>query len=280
LNCRGRILDLSTPAVMGILNITPDSFYDGGMHGEEKEILSHCSKMIEEGAAIIDIGAQSTRPRSILIPEEEEWKRMHPVLKSLRREFPQAVFSVDTFYASVAQQAVAEGADVINDISSGTMDGKMLETVAQLNVPYVLMHMQGTPQTMQVNPHYTDVVKEVIDFFAERTQKLHSMGLNDIILDAGFGFGKTPEHNYHLLNHLDLFKWFEKPLLVGISRKSMVSKILGVKTEDVLNGTTALHMIALQKGASIVRVHDVREAMQAIQLFNAIEASKFVTSQY
>jgi dihydropteroate synthase len=266
LSCRGRLLDLSTPAVMGILNITPDSFYDGGQHAGEKEILSHAEHMLAEGAAIIDIGAQSTRPRAPLITADEEWSRLSPVLKSLRKEFPEAVFSIDTFYSSIAAKSIAEDADMINDVSGGTMDAQMFETVAALQVPYVLMHIQGTPQTMQTNPHYENVVKEVMDYFVERTQKLASLGLNDVILDVGFGFGKTQEHNYTLLHHLDLFKWFEKPILVGISRKSMVSKVLDIKTEESLNGTTVLNTIALLKGASILRVHDVKEAVEAIRL--------------
>jgi dihydropteroate synthase len=271
-------LDLSTPVVMGILNITPDSFYDGGKHSGDKDILTHAEFMLKEGAAIIDIGPQSTRPKSTLISADEEWKRLSSILKALRKEFPKAVFSVDTFYSSVAEKAIAEGADIINDVSGGTMDEKMFETVARLNVPYVLMHIQGTPQTMQANPHYENVVKEVMDFFVEGIQKLTAMGMNDIIIDVGFGFGKTQKHNYQLMNALDLFKWFEKPVLVGVSRKSIVSKVLEIKTEEALNGTTVLNTIALLKGASILRVHDVKEAMEAIRLVKMLEANKVVTS--
>jgi dihydropteroate synthase len=278
LNCRGVLLDLSTPVVMGILNITPDSFHDGGKYSDEKAVLTHAEFMLKEGATIIDIGAQSTRPKSTLISAEEEWSRLSSVLKSLRKELPKAVFSVDTFYSSVAEKAITEGADIINDVSGGTMDEKMFETVARLNVPYVLMHIQGTPQTMQVNPHYDNVVKEVMDFFVERVQRLTSMGMNDIIIDVGFGFGKRQEHNYQLMNALDLFKWFEKPILVGVSRKSIVSKILEIKTDEVLNGTTVLNTIALLKGASMFRVHDVKEAMEAIRLVQMLEANKVVTS--
>jgi dihydropteroate synthase len=277
-NCRGRLIDLSTPVVMGILNVTPDSFFDGGKYPDEQSIFSHAEKMLDDGATIIDVGAQSTRPNSDLISSDVEWNRLAPVLKSLRKEFSEAIFSIDTFYSTVAANAVAEGADFINDVSGGTMDNKMFETAAKLNVPYVLMHIQGTPQTMQQNPQYVEVVKEVMDYFIERTQKLTSMGVNDIILDPGFGFGKTHEHNCQLLNHLDLFKWFEKPLLIGISRKSMVSKVLKIKTEEALNGTTVLNTIALLKGASILRVHDVREAVEAIRLIQTLNANKLVTS--
>jgi dihydropteroate synthase len=277
-SCRGRLVDLSTPLVMGILNITPDSFFDGGKYGDEKGILAHTQKMLQEGAAMIDIGAQSTRPKAVLISAEEEWKRLQPVLKSLRKEFPEAIFSVDTFYSTVAERAVGEGADFINDTSGGTIDEKMFSTIAKLNVPYVLMHIQGTPQTMQQNPHYENVTKEVMDFFVERIQKLTSLGVNDIIIDVGFGFGKNIEHNYELLNHLDLFRMFEKPVLVGLSRKSMVNKVLGVKAEDALNGTSVLNTIALMKGANILRVHDVREATEAIRLTQMIDVNKSVLS--
>jgi dihydropteroate synthase len=278
LNCRGRLLDLSTPVVMGILNITPDSFYDGGQNTDEKSILSHCQKMLEEGATIIDIGGQSTRPKATLIAEGDEWTRLQAVLKAVRKEFPGAIISVDTFYSSIAHKAEDEGADIINDISGGTMDEKMFETVARLNVPYILMHIQGIPQTMQNNPQYENIVTEVMDFFVQRVQKLTSLGLNDIILDVGFGFGKTQEHNYQLLNALDLFQWFEKPILIGVSRKSIVSKVLEIKTEDALNGTTVVNTIALMKGASILRVHDVKEAVQAVRLVQMLEANKVVTS--
>jgi dihydropteroate synthase len=278
LNCRGRLLDLSTPVVMGILNITPDSFFDGGKHADEKNMISHCEKMLTEGATIIDVGAQSTRPKAKLISAEEEWKRLGPAIKSLRNKFPEAVFSVDTFYSSVAANAISEGADMINDVSGGTMDDKMFDIIARLNVPYIVMHMQGTPQTMQQNPQYGNVVKEVMDFFAERINKLESLGVNDVLIDIGFGFGKTQEHNYQLLNGLDLFKWFEKPLVVGLSRKSMVGKVLGIKAEEALNGTTVLNTIALQKGASILRVHDIREAKEAIQLVKMYSANNLVIS--
>jgi dihydropteroate synthase len=278
LNCRGRLLDLSTPAVMGILNLTPDSFFDGGKYTDEKSILNHVAKMLEEGAAIIDVGAQSTRPKSTLIPLEEEEKRLLPKLKSLRKEFPNAVFSVDTFYSSVAEKAIEEGADFINDVSGGMMDNKMFDTVAKLKVPYVLMHIRGTPQNMQDNPQYQNTVTEVMDYLVERIQKLTSLGVNDIIIDVGFGFGKSLEHNLKLLNHLDLFNWLNKPILVGISRKSMVTKALNIKTEDALNGTTVLHTIALMKGADILRVHDVRPAIEAVQIFQKTNMNKFVHS--
>jgi len=265
---------------MGILNVTPDSFFDGGSYTDEKSMLSHVQKMFEEAATIIDIGAQSTRPKSTLISADEEWKRLKSVLKSLRKEFPETIFSVDTFYSAVAEQAINEGADFINDVSGGSMDEKMFETIARLQVPYVLMHMQGTPQTMQQNPQYGNVVKEVMDYFVERVQRLTSLGVNDIILDVGFGFGKTQEHNYQLLNHLDLFKMFDKPMLVGVSRKSMVSKALGIKTEGSLNGTTVLNTIALNKGAAILRVHDVREAVEAIRLTKMTDENNLYFRKY
>jgi len=287
LNCRGRLLDFSTPKVMGILNITPDSFYNGCKYSTESDIVAHLKQMLDEGAAIIDIGAQSTRPKATLISADDEWKRLEAILKLVRKEFPDAVFSVDTFYAEVAKKAVDSGADMINDISGGTMfyppppkggapevpfrgfRGDMFSTIAELKVPYILMHIQGTPQTMQQQPHYGDVVKQVMDYFVERIEQLVSLGAHDIIIDPGFGFGKNTEHNYPLLSHLDLFKFFERPIIVGLSRKSMINKILGTKPEDALNGTTVLNTIALIKGANILRVHDVKEAVEAVKLVEA-----------
>jgi dihydropteroate synthase len=267
---RGRLVDLSTPVVMGILNITSDSFFDGGKFKEVNSAVLQTKKMLDEGAGIIDIGAQSTRPNATLISSEEEWRRLELVLKTLRKEFPDAIFSVDTFYSEIAEKAIDAGADMINDISGGTVDEKMFSVIARYKIPYVLMHMQGTPQTMQQNPQYNNITKEVMGFFAQRIQKLISLGVNDIILDVGFGFGKTLERNYELLSHLELFKFFERPMLVGLSRKSMVNKVLGIKSEDALNGTTVLNTIALMKGANILRVHDVNEAAEAIKLVNCI----------
>lgn len=270
LNTGGKLLDCSAPKVMGILNITPDSFYDGGKYQNENDLFSHAGKMIEEGASIIDIGAQSTRPGAAQIPPGEEWNRLAKPLRQLRNLFPDIVISVDTFYSSIAEQAVAEGADMINDISGGTMDSRMFEMVAGLKVPYVLMHIQGTPQTMQEKPAYKNVVNEVMNYFASRVHTLVSHGVTDIILDPGFGFGKTLEHNFELLADLELFKALGRPLLAGFSRKSMVNKVIRTKPEDSLNGTTVLNTIALQKGISILRVHDVKEAVEAIRLTSKV----------
>ena len=273
LNVSGKLLDCSTPLVMGILNITPDSFYDGGNFENESDLLNHTRKMIDAGASIIDVGAQSSRPGAELLSPKEEWNRLHKPLTLLRKTFPAVVFSIDTFYAEVAANSVAEGADIINDISGGTMDEKMFETIGRLKIPYVLMHILGTPQTMQQNPAYKDVVKEVMDFFAERIFRLNAAGVTDIILDPGFGFGKSVEHNFELLARFDLFKIFDRPLLAGLSRKSMINKVIGTKPEAALNGTTVLNTIALLKGANILRVHDVKEAVETIKLTRQI--SKF-----
>jgi dihydropteroate synthase len=270
LNAGGKLLNCSTPMVMGILNITPDSFYDGGNFTNDKAILLQTEKMIAEGAAIIDIGAQSTRPDARPVSAEDEWKRLRQPLIMLRKTFPGMTFSVDTFYSQVAEQSVDEGADMINDVSAGAMDEEMFSTIARLNVPYVLMHMKGTPMTMQHNPEYADVVKEVMDYFAMRIQCLVMAGVTDLIIDPGFGFGKNLVHNFELLSRLELFKIFDRPVLAGFSRKSMVNKVLGTKPEHALNGTTVLNTIALQKGAGILRVHDVKEAAEAIRLADRI----------
>ncbi|TAL61007.1 MAG: dihydropteroate synthase [Bacteroidetes bacterium] len=263
-----KTLSLSTPAVMGILNVTPDSFYDGGKYGDEKSILLQAEKMLSEGAAIIDIGACSTRPGAPEIPEEEELNRLISALKLVRKKFPDAVISVDTFRSRVAHQAVNESADMVNDVSGGTMDERMFETVGKLRVPYVLTHIKGNPQTMQNNPEYKDVVKEVEYFIGDKINALRKTGTNQIIVDVGFGFGKTLEHNYSLLKHFGEFKEFGLPLLAGISRKGMVCKALGIKPERSLNGTTTANTIALMNGANILRVHDVKEAKEAIKIFN------------
>jgi dihydropteroate synthase len=269
-NCNGVLLDFSTPKVMGILNVTPDSFYDGGKYSAENEIIDHAKQMITEGAAILDIGAQSTRPDAKLVTAEEEWKRLVTVLIKARKEFPSILISVDTFYADVAKRSVDEGADIINDVSGGTMDEQMFPTIGKLKVPYILMHMQGTPQTMQQNPQYKNVSSEVMSYFAERIQQLAALGVHDIILDPGFGFGKTTAHNYELLHHLDLFRMLERPILAGLSRKSMINKVLAIKSGEALNGTTVLNTIALMKGADILRVHDVKEAVETIKLVTCV----------
>jgi len=266
LNTNGKLLDCSQPLIMGILNLTPDSFYDGGKLSDANAAIDLAGQMISHGASIIDVGAQSTRPGAELISADEEWERLKTPLALLHERFPDTVISVDTFYFEVAEKAVAAGAGIINDVSGGSMDKKMFETVARLKVPYILMHMKGTPQTMQQDPVYENVVKEVMDFFVERIQKLTALGVVDLIIDPGFGFGKTMEHNYELLSSLSVFKILERPILVGISRKSMVNKVTGTKPAEALNGTTVLHTIALQHGANILRVHDVREAIEAVKI--------------
>lgn len=268
LNCRGRILDLSTPKVMGILNLTPDSFHDGGRYLLEKEYLSRAEKMLDEGAALIDIGGQSTRPGAAHLGPEEEWSRLETPLSLLVKYFPESIFSIDTFHASVASKACDLGISMVNDVSGGTMDPDMFPVIAKLNVPYVLMHIQGIPRTMQSKPTYTNVVKEVLDFFSQRIHHLNALGLKDIILDPGFGFGKTLEHNYTLLKNLGSFRMTGYPVLAGLSRKSMVTKLLDVAPEDAMNGTTVLNTIALLKGTSLLRVHDVKAAIETIRITN------------
>jgi dihydropteroate synthase len=260
-------LDLSVPVVMGILNITPDSFYDGGRYTEREAAILRAEQMVEEGAGILDLGAASTRPGAVQPSVEEEWNRLRPALEEIRGIFPSVPISIDTWRSEIAKRAVDAGANIINDISGGTMDSKMYATIARLNVPYVCMHIQGTPETMQVAPHYDNVVEEVRNFFAEKLNLLANAGVQHVILDPGFGFGKDLQHNYALMKALDLFATFGKPLMVGVSRKSMVTRLLDVKKNDALNGTSALHMIALQKGAKILRVHDVNEAVQCVRIF-------------
>lgn len=272
LNVNGRLLDLSTPCVMGILNVTPDSFYAGSRMQTEAEIAARVRQIVAEGAAIIDVGAYSSRPDAADVSAAEEMERLRRGLSILRREAPDAVVSVDTFRADVARMCVEEyGVAIINDISAGELDEDMFATVARLGVPYVMMHMQGTPQSMQHAPHYEDdVLAVVMQYFARRVQQFRDRGGKDIILDPGFGFGKTLEHNYRLLAHLEEFAMFGLPLLVGVSRKSMVYRLLQVEPADALNGTTALHTVALMKGADILRVHDVRQAMEVIQVVEAL----------
>ncbi|MEO5645483.1 MAG: dihydropteroate synthase [Bacteroidia bacterium] len=265
--CRGLVLDLSCPVIMGILNLTPDSFYDGGKYNSTENALLHARKMVEEGAKIIDIGAVSTRPGAHVISAEEEWERMKAIIPLLKTNFPGMVLSVDTYRAAIAEKAIAAGAHIINDISGGTLDDKMFETIAALNVPYVLMHIKGTPETMQKNPVYENVVEEVKQFVEERITKLKSLGVKQIILDPGFGFGKTLEHNYQLLNSLEIFTAMNFPVLAGLSRKSMITKLYGGENQETLAGTIEVNKIALQKGVQILRVHDVRETMELINNF-------------
>ncbi|MDO6600422.1 dihydropteroate synthase [Tenacibaculum sp. 1_MG-2023] len=270
INCNGTLIDLSSPKVMGILNITPDSFFDGGKYKNESDILSQTEKMLSEDATFIDIGAYSSRPGAKHISEEEELQRIVPVIELLVKNFPEIIISVDTFRSKVAQETINSGAAIINDISGGKMDDNMFATVAKLQVPYILMHMLGTPKTMQNNPEYKDVTKEVISFFAEQINILHQLKVNDIILDVGFGFGKTIEHNFELLKNLSLFKSLDAPMLAGVSRKSMLYKTLDTTAQEALNATTSANTIALLNGAKILRVHDVKEAVEAVKIVNQI----------
>lgn len=271
INVNGSLLDLSGPCVMGILNITPDSFYAGSRMQTEAEIAARAQQILDEGAGIIDIGAYSSRSNAENVSPREEMERLRMGLEILRKTQPGAVISVDTFRADVARMCVEEyGVAIINDIAAGEMDTDMFRTVAELNVPYIMMHMQGTPQNMQQHPHYDNLLKEVFLYFAQKVQQLRDLGMKDIILDPGFGFGKTVEHNYELLAHLEEFRVFELPLLVGVSRKSMIYRLLGNTPQDALNGTTVLDTICLLKGADILRVHDVREAVETVKIVEAM----------
>lgn len=271
INIKGALMDLSTPQVMGILNITPDSFYAGSRNQTAQEISERANRILEEGAGIIDIGAYSSRPNAENISPEEEMRRLRMALEILNKEHPDAIISVDTFRADVAAMCVEEfGVAIINDIAAGEMDPHMFDTVARLNVPYIMMHMQGTPQTMQATPHYDNLIKEIFLYFAAKIEQLHAKGVKDIILDPGFGFGKTITHNYELLNQLQEFSLFEMPVLVGVSRKSMIYKLLGGTPFEALNGTTALNTISLLKGANILRVHDVKEAVETVKIVEAM----------
>jgi dihydropteroate synthase len=270
INCKGNLIDLSTPKVMGILNITPNSFYDGGKFQEDTIILNQVEKLLNEGATFIDIGAYSSKPNAEFVSEEEELQRILPVLQQIIKQFPEAIISIDTFRAEVAKQCVLNGAALINDISAGHLDEKMLPTIAELQVPYIMMHMKGNPQTMQSLTHYDDIVKEMIYYFSERIFEARKLGINDLIVDPGFGFAKTLEQNYEVMQKLNIFKQLELPLLVGISRKSMIYKLLETSAQEALNGTTFLNAIALEKGANILRVHDVKEAVECVKLFGML----------
>lgn len=260
-------MDLSEPQVMGILNVTPDSFYSASRKNTEREIVDRVKAILSEGGSMIDIGAYSSRPGADHISAEEEMDRLHNGLKILRDIAPDAVVSVDTFRADVAKMCVEEyGVQIINDISGGELDDRMFDTVAELGVPYILMHMKGNPQTMQQEPHYDDLLTEMLRYFGSKVQKLHELGVKDIILDPGFGFAKTLEHNYELMNRLQDLQVLELPMLVGVSRKSMIYRLLGSLPEDALNGTSVLNTLALLKGASILRVHDVKEAVEVVQI--------------
>jgi dihydropteroate synthase len=268
INCKGQLIDLSTPKVMGILNVTPNSFFDGGKYKNESEIRSQVEKMLNDGATFIDIGAYSSKPNADFVSEAEELQRIVPIVNLILEHFPEILLSIDTFRSEVAKACIENGAAIINDISAGNLDDKMLETIAKYNVPYIMMHMRGTPQTMQSMTDYENIVKEMLFYFSEKVAKARSLGINDLILDPGFGFAKTIEQNYELLQKLDLFSILELPILVGFSRKSMIYKALNSNAENALNGTTVLNSIALTKGAKILRVHDVKEAMECVALYN------------
>ncbi|MBU2047226.1 MAG: dihydropteroate synthase [Bacteroidetes bacterium] len=272
LNIDGKIIDLTQPKVMGILNITPDSFFEGSRVNSEKEILKQAEKMIDEGTDFLDLGAYSSRPSADDISEKEEINRLIPCVKLISKEFPKAILSVDTFRANVAVQAIENGAHIINDISGGNLDNQMFETVAKLKVPYILMHMKGTPQTMKGLNQYENMMQEIFFYFSEKIAQLKALGVNDIILDPGFGFAKDIAQNYELLNHFDEFRMLGYPVLAGLSRKSMIWKKLNITPNDALNGTTILNTIALQNGASILRVHDVKEAKECIKILDVLKS--------
>lgn len=268
LNIKGRLLDLSSPKVMGILNVTPDSFYNKSRTETIEDALRKVEQFLKEGATFIDIGGYSSRPGAKDISADEELERLIPVVESIANNFPEAIMSIDTFRARVAQETILAGAHVVNDIASGDMDDEMLETIAKLQVPYIFMHMQGTPQTMQQSPVYNNVLLDIVDYFSRKVEKLRILKIHDVILDPGFGFGKTIAHNYELLNKMEDFQIFGLPILVGFSRKGMIYKPLEISASEALNGTTVLHTIALQKGAKILRVHDVKEAVECVKLIS------------
>lgn len=274
INCKGELIDLSRPKVMGILNLTPDSFYDGGKYNNEASILNQVQKMVGEGADFIDLGAYSSRPNAKNISEEEEQKRLIAPLRAILKEFPETRISVDTFRSRIAREAVKYGACMVNDISGGELDPEMFPTIAELQVPYVLMHMKGSPQTMQQHTSYTNLVKEMIFYFSEKIFELRQMGVNDLILDPGFGFSKNLRQNYELLGKLDLLETLNLPILTGISRKSMLYRLLDIKPEKALNATTVANTIALLKGARILRVHDIKEAVEAIEITQKMKDSQ------
>ncbi|MFT3795932.1 dihydropteroate synthase [Flavobacterium sp.] len=268
INCNGALIDLQQPKIMGILNLTPDSFFDGGQYDSDSKILLRAEQMIAEGATFIDLGAYSTRPGADFVSEAEERQRIVPVVKQLKKHLPEALLSIDTFRSTVAQACVEEGAALVNDISAGKLDPKMMETVGRLQVPFLMMHLRGNPQTMQEMTDYDDIVKDMLLYFSERIQTARSFGINDLIVDPGFGFAKTLEQNYEVLQKLELLQMLDLPILAGVSRKSMIYKALGVSAAEALNGTSVVNTIALTKGAKILRVHDVKEAVEAVKLYN------------
>ncbi|MDC0389716.1 MAG: dihydropteroate synthase [Flavobacteriaceae bacterium] len=273
INIKGKLMDFSSPKIMGILNITPDSFYDGGMFDSNKKILKQVEKMLEDGADIIDIGGCSSKPGSKKVITDDEIKRVIPTIELIKSKFNEAIISVDTFRSEVAKKAVNSGASIVNDISAGELDPNMFNCVAELGIPYIMMHMQGSPQTMQNKPKYNNVVNDIITNLSKKIFRARELGIIDIVVDPGFGFGKTLEHNYQILNDLSFFKELDCPILVGISRKSMIYKILNNDPKNALNGTTCLNTVALSKGANILRVHDVKEAKEIIKLTNFLVSS-------
>ncbi|AWI27263.1 dihydropteroate synthase [Flavobacterium pallidum] len=270
INCKGKLIDLTATKVMGILNVTPDSFFDGGRYGSEKALLAQAGKMLAEGADFIDIGGYSSKPGAEFVSESEEIGRVVPAITSILQHFPETLLSIDTFRSKVAKAAVEAGAAIVNDISAGNLDPEMMQTVANLKVPYIMMHMKGDPKTMQQLAQYENIIKELIFYFSEKVAEARSFGINDVIIDPGFGFAKTLEQNYELLQKTELLQLLQLPLLIGISRKSMIYKHLGIKPEESLNGTTVLNTIALTKGANILRVHDVKEAVECVKLFQMV----------
>jgi len=270
INCAGKLVDLSTPKIMGILNVTPDSFYDGGVHNSDKKILKHVEKMLNDGAVFIDIGAYSSRPNGTNIDENEELNRVVPALELVNNKFPDTIISIDTFRSKVAETCLNSGASIINDVSAGEMDKKMMEIVGKYKVPYVMMHMKGNPQNMIRKTNYEDMLKEIIKYFSKKINQAVSYKINDMIIDPGFGFAKDLKQNYNLLSNIDLLKILDKPIMVGISRKSMIYQSLKTSAKESLNGTTVLNTVSLMKGASILRVHDVKEASECIKLISAL----------
>lgn len=270
INCKGQLIDLSQPKVMGILNITPNSFFDGGKYSSDEEIIAKVQKMLNDGATFIDVGAYSSKPNAEFVSEDEELNRIIPVVQLLVKQFPSILLSIDTFRSEVASACIENGAAIINDISAGNLDDKMLEVIAKYNVPYIMMHMRGKPETMQSMTDYDDIVKEILFYFSEKISQARSLGINDLIIDPGFGFAKTIEQNYEVMQKVELFHNLELPMLIGISRKSMIHKFLGISADDALNGTTFLNTIALTKGAQILRVHDVKEAVECVKLYQKL----------
>lgn len=273
IHCKGQLIDLTIPKVMGVLNVTPDSFYDGGKYKDETSILKQVEQMLNEGATFVDVGAYSSRPNADHVSENEELRRILPIVHLILKQFPKTLLSIDTFRSTIAKQCIEAGAALINDISAGKLDDIMLPTIAKLQVPYIMMHMRGTPQTMKSLTNYNDVVKDILFYFSERISAARDLGIIDVIIDPGFGFAITLEQNFEILNTLELFKMIEKPLLVGVSRKSMIYKTLKTSAKEALNGTTVLNTVGLQKGASILRVHDVKEAVECVKLYDKLNKS-------